>query len=75
MPFFVLDGLIFGLIAIAMHSILLYAYSDAGIPRWANHAADESRALEAAIGSCLLDVQTATRERPWNRTLLVGCAW
>jgi hypothetical protein len=31
MPFFVLDGLIFGLIAIAMHSILLYVYSDAGI--------------------------------------------
>jgi hypothetical protein len=31
LPFFVLDGLIFGLIAIAMHSILLLIYSDAGI--------------------------------------------
>jgi hypothetical protein len=31
MPFFVLNGMIFGLIAIAMHSILLYTYSTAGI--------------------------------------------
>jgi hypothetical protein len=31
MPFFVLGGLIFGLIAIMMHSILLYIYSDADI--------------------------------------------
>jgi hypothetical protein len=31
MPFFVLDGLIFGLIAIATHCILLYIYSSAGI--------------------------------------------
>jgi TIR domain len=31
LPFFVLNGLIFGLIAITMHSILLYIYSDAGL--------------------------------------------
>jgi hypothetical protein len=31
MPFFVLDGLIFGLIGITMHFILLFTYSDAGI--------------------------------------------
>jgi hypothetical protein len=31
MPFFVLNGLIFGLIAITMHCILLYIYSDADI--------------------------------------------
>jgi hypothetical protein len=31
MPFFVMDGLIFGLFAITMHSILLCIYSDAGI--------------------------------------------
>jgi hypothetical protein len=31
MPFFVVDGLIFGVIAIMMHSTVLYIYSDAGI--------------------------------------------
>jgi hypothetical protein len=31
LPFFVLDGLLFSLIAITIHSILLYTYSSAGI--------------------------------------------
>jgi hypothetical protein len=31
LPFFVLNWLVFGLIAITMHSILLYIYSDAGL--------------------------------------------
>jgi hypothetical protein len=31
LPFFVLDGLVFGLVVVAAHSLLLYLYSNAGI--------------------------------------------